>query len=176
MDIIFDIDGTLADAKHRVHLINDPANWVVVNGKPPRPDWGGFLDNEMVAQDIPIPQTWAIMRSLLINHARICFITGRPDSQRDMTWSWLTEMSCPIRYALSGYLNSYDYGRDQPKHRLLMRTSGDHRPSDVVKGELLQEARSLGYVPTMAFEDRIQDTAMWRREGLLYLQVAEGNY
>ena len=33
-----------------------------------------------------------------------------------------------------------------------------------------------GYDPRLVFEDRKEDTAMWRDEGLLCCQVAEGDY
>ena len=60
MDVVFDIDGTLADARHRLHFIkapdmqsHDPSeNW--------RPDWDSFLSEEQVMQDVPIgkARTW----------------------------------------------------------------------------------------------------------------------
>lgn len=157
-DVIFDIDGTLADANHRIHFIKDPSRWV---GVPPRPDWGGFLDNSLVSKDTYIPETWFLMDLLFEAGSRILFITGRPESQREMTWKWLS---------------SFRPHLDHNYNRLYMRKTGDHRPSDIVKGELLDRAIADGFDPKMVFEDRIQDTAMWRSKGLRCFQVAEGDY
>ena len=52
----------------------------------------------------------------------------------------------------------------------------DGRKSPAVKREGLIEALKDGYDPMLVFEDRKEDTAMWRAEGLLCCQVAEGNY
>lgn len=59
---------------------------------------------------------------------------------------------------------------------LYMRKAQDRRPSHVIKGELLEQAREEGYDPQLVFEDRKDDTAMWRAKGILCCQVAEGNY
>ena len=169
MDIVFDIDGTLADATHRLHYIKDPASWKSINGKPPSPDWKSFLSDEQVIQDAPMPQTWEVLHGLLAQGNRAIFITGRSQAQEALTWYWLTQM-CDVRRPAAEYLIRY------PEHKIFMRAIGDNRPSHIVKRELLNRARELGYNPKMAFEDRIDDTFMWRQEGLLCAQVAEGNY
>lgn len=172
-DVIFDIDGTLANADHRVHLILDPAHWVARNGGPPKPDWGGFLDNSLVKLDSPIPETWAIMEALLIQKHRVIFITGRPLNQQSLTWHWLTDTYCPVRNKSAGMLmkQNASFGR-----MLYMRPESDRRSSAITKAEGLACAREEGWNPTFVFEDRIQDTLMWREQGLRCLQVAEGNY
>lgn len=172
MDVIFDIDGTLANAEHRLHHIKDPAFW---KGVPPRPDWDTFLSDELVALDTPILQTWMLMLHILeSNKNRVLFITGRKESSREMTVSWLMNKDCPIRHSAVSYLHLI--GWPNPVPTLYMRKDGDRRPSHDVKRELLNQARADGYNPTLVFEDRTNDTAMWRSEGLLCCQVAEGNY
>lgn len=172
MDIIFDIDGTLADASHRLHLIKDMAHWVSVDGQPPKPDWETFLSDEMVAKDSPIPQTWETLLALLcVPDNRILFITGRPDSQRETTLAWLMDDACDLRQDFCDHMHW-----EETVPVLYMRKTGDHRPSYIVKEELLQRARKDGYTPQLVFEDRKDDTEMWRRNGLLCCQVAEGNY
>lgn len=173
MDVIFDIDGTLADVSHRLHLIKDMAHWVSTDGQLPKPNWEAFLSDEMVAKDSPIYQTWRTMASLMETGSRVIFITGRPESQRPTTWDWLTTDSCEIRCNATGYLRTYPFGSASC---LYMRKTGDRRPSHIVKEELLQRARKDGYTPQLVFEDRKDDTEMWRRNGLLCCQVAEGNY
>ena len=73
MDVIFDIDGTLASADHRLHLIN-------AHGAK---DWETFLSPEMVDQDTPILETWLLMRLLMEAGHDIIFITGRAEKTRD---------------------------------------------------------------------------------------------
>lgn len=167
LDVVFDIDGTLANAEHRLHFIKDTAYFV---GDPLKPNWDAFLSTEQMMSDAPIPQTWAIMEGLISEGARIIFITGRPERERASTWEWLTEEDCECRHYPSRYLIA------NTSNRLYMRSDGDRRPSSVTKEECLMRARKDGLNPTLVFEDRKDDTEMWRRNGLLCCQVAEGNY
>jgi hypothetical protein len=172
MDVIFDIDGTLADATHRLHFIKDTAHWVSKPGRLPGPDWDTFLSDEQVAKDAPIAPIWGAMNALLRTGHRILFITGRKESTRAMTTEWLLDWSCPVRRHAAIRL------RPVPNitPSIYMRSDGDRRPSEVVKEEGLMRARADGFNPVMVFEDRDTDTAMWRRNGLLCCQVADGSY
>lgn len=65
MDIIFDIDGTLADATHRLHFItnpNPPTSIFDVHKHPERfqfeKDWDSFLADDQVAKDDAIGPMW----------------------------------------------------------------------------------------------------------------------
>lgn len=174
MDVIFDIDGTLANAEHRLHHIKDPTYW---RGVPPRPDWDTFLSDELVGLDDAIPQTWAILEAFLNNPGvRLIFITGRKESTRQMTVSWFSDKDCPHRAGSAWYWEERQGSGGIVGPVIYMRKNGDRRPSSTVKRELLNQARADGYNPTLVFEDRADDTAMWRSEGLLCCQVAEGNY
>lgn len=174
MDVIFDIDGTLANAEHRLHLINDTAFWVSTDGKPAKPDWETFLSDEMVAKDTPILQTWKMLMALLdAEHARILFITGRPEAQYKTTLAWLRDRTCEHRRYFAEY---WHHCPTSHTPALYMRKNGDRRASHIVKEESLHKAIAGGFNPTLVFEDRKDDTAMWRRNGLLCCQVAEGNY
>lgn len=175
MDVVFDIDGTLADATHRLHFINDMQHWAQPEGKLPRPDWESFLADEHVGKDEPIPQTWKLMHLLLKEgNTRVIFITGRKESTRAMTEKWLTT-KCKVRAPAVSYMELRAWP-NSPCPRVYMRADGDRRPSYVSKEENLQRARADGFNPTLVFEDRADDTAMWRRNGLLCCQVAEGNF
>lgn len=110
---------------------------------------------------------------LMAGRNRILFITGRPHIQRETTFRWLTDTSCPIRAEAALLISKANYIRFP---QLYMRTTGDRRQSHIVKEELLHQAIQDGYKPTLVFEDRADDTAMWRRNGLRCFQVAEGNY
>lgn len=172
MDVVFDIDGTIADNTHRLRFIKDMDHWIVANGKVPKPNWDAFMDDGQVAMDAAIPQTWGLMASLLRDGHQIIFITGRPDRQRELTLSWIFDAEHKNLPDKVWY--SVQYFRTDIS--LYMRETGDRRPSHVVKQELLHQARKDGYNPTMAFEDRESDAAMWRAEGLLCCRLAEGTF
>lgn len=176
MDIIFDIDGTLADATHRLHFIKAPNMPAHDPSEEWRPNWDMFLSDEMVAKDKPIGPVWRILdrytsdyRGHIDNRPgfdRILFITGRKESSREMTREWLNahaKVHCTRPNAVD----------DAP---LFMRSENDRRPSHMVKRDILHMARQHGYDPLLVFEDRADDTRMWREEGLICCQVAEGNY
>lgn len=177
MDVIFDIDGTLANAEHRLHFITDPDK---------AKDWENFLSDEQVANDAPIDQIWTVLHALASARHKILFITGRPARQRKLTIDWLMpialvelERKMPSRRPHPRILLAqYWADRSTHKHlpRLYMRADGDRRPSHIVKQELLYQARSDGFAPKIVFEDRKDDAAMWRKQGLICCQVAEGDY
>lgn len=177
MDVIFDIDGTLADATHRLPLIKDPALWV---GTPPKPDWETFLADDNVAKDAPIPETFQLLETMLSlsGDYRVIFITGRNETTREMTYNWLRgDRKCPARSGANYWWELRSHAKGHEVGPIIyMRKEGDRRPSHVVKEELLQQARMDGFDPKLVFEDRADDTAMWRRNGLICAQVAEGKY
>ena len=174
MDVIFDLDGTLADPSHRLHFINDPAYF-----KPGgitrdlKPDWDSFLSDEQMAKDEPIVQTWNVLESLVEQCHRVIFITGRYERSRAMTEAWLNPPHCFLRTEAMITLMRRQYLKRLP---IYMRADGDRRSSSVVKQEGLMRARADGYDPVLAFEDRKDDVKMWRRNGLLCCQVAEGHF
>ena len=170
MDVIFDIDGTLADATHRLHFIKNTKFFVSKGDGLCKPNWESFLSDEQVAKDAPIPETWNLLTKFLISdRERVIFITGRSDKTSDMTEEWLCDTTCNVRSAAAWLLIEFGI-------TLYMRKEGDRRESHVVKRELLQQARADGFNPKLAFEDRRSEARMWREEGLLCCHVAEGDY
>jgi FMN phosphatase YigB (HAD superfamily) len=146
MDIIFDLDGTLADCSHRLHFIQSkPKNWKAF-----------FAGME---HDTPIKPTIDILRNLYPQN-RIIFCTGRPDTHYNETFSWLH------KHVVTWYGDLWLY----------MRAKGDGRPDYEVKLDLLSTMRADGFDPKVAFEDRDQVVDMWRRNGLICYQVAKGTY
>ena len=155
--VIFDLDGTLADCKHRLHHIEQ------------RPkDWPAFF--EAMVDDAPkeelawlfraIRNSKAPTRSVLETEAQfpvpvIC--TGRPDNYREATQAWL------LRHSLL-------------PRSLYMRSEGDYREDDIVKRELLAQIIRDGYDPVLVIEDRNRVVNMWRDEGLTCLQCAPGDF
>jgi len=146
MDIICDIDGTVADCSHRLHWIRSkPKNWKAF--------FAGAMDDKPILEMI-------VTINALKNENRIIFCTGRSESNRNVTSDWLATYVgewtklCPI----------------------YMREDGDYRHDDIVKEELLVKIRKAGYEPTLAFDDRDRVVAMWRRNHIRCFQVADGNF
>lgn len=149
MDVIVDIDGTLADITHRLHLIAKP-----------KPRWPEFFD--ACDGDAPIKTVLKMVHSIRRGEPspgmenRLIFCTGRPEHTRGKTRYWLHKQS------LNG--------------PLYMRADGDFREDSIIKRELLVRIREDGYDPVLAIDDRKRVVDMWRAEGLVCAQVAEGEF
>ena len=95
MDIIFDIDGTLADITHRRHHVeNKPKNFAAFQA-------AAHLD--------PVHQPIAIMARCLgsLFAHRIILCSGRGEQERPVTEAWLEKHQIPYRgtlYACRGRL------------------------------------------------------------------------
>jgi len=77
---IFDIDGTIANAEHRVHHL-----------KGPKKNWEEFLS--LAHKDKPIQDTIDMMNHLHDDYI-ICLITGRSEETRRSTEDWLVRHGC----------------------------------------------------------------------------------
>ncbi len=73
---IFDIDGTLADCRHRLHYIQ---------GK--KKDYDAFYG--ALSQDSPIWATIDLTRVLFSPETDILVVSGRPSNYRELTLKWL---------------------------------------------------------------------------------------
>lgn len=152
MIYIFDLDGTLANADHRLHLIHQ-AN----------PDWDGFF--KACVNDAPIKPMQRLFNSLAsLNDVRIW--TGRNESVREATLRWLQ--------ANTFYMtpSTKRLGKDA----LLMRPANSRIADDVLKERWLHELRKTYDGPIMAFEDRKRVVDMYRRNGVQCLQVVDGDF
>lgn len=152
MDVIFDIDGTIADNTKRLHHIE---------GK--KKDWDSFYGT--VENDDVIGPVVQVLRRFACTYTdRIVLCTGRPERSREGTMKWWNEG------------NLYRSGIYTKPSALYMRADSDYRPDVVVKRELYQRMLDDGYSPELVFEDRTRCVDMWRELGLTCLQVAEGDY
>lgn len=149
---VIDIDGTLANAEHRLHLIKQEPK-----------DWDKFLDPKMVDRDQPIWPIIRITNSLYQQGAHICLCSGRNETTRASTTLWLSK-----------YFVSY--------HALLMRPKNDRRADYIVKLELLQKylneapLSDQDRIVETIFEDRKVVVDAWRAAGYHCCQVADGDY
>jgi len=142
--ICIDIDGTLSDPTHRREH--------VTGGKK---EWKQFFDK--MGDDAP--NKGVCFLASLVSHADLgvpVFVcTGRPEEYRSITEDWLEEHTGNLRSAKD----------------ILMRPSGDYRPDTVVKREMLDKIRALGYEPILVIDDRPSVVDMWRAEGIEVLQA-----
>jgi phosphoglycolate phosphatase-like HAD superfamily hydrolase len=117
-------------------------------------DWRAFF--AACDRDEPIYHICELQRVLAYCEPMV-LVSGRSDECRAATEQWLSDNG--IRF-----------------NALYMRKAGDHRPDDIVKGELLDQALADGWKPLMAFDDRDRVVAMWRERGIPCAQVAEGDF
>ena len=135
-DVIFDIDGTIADLTHRLHYVTTkPKNWPAFN--------------KAISNDVPIWQVIEILFSLKNDGWRIILCSGRSEDSRQDTIDWLI-----------------DYGIWDKVESLYMRKSKDYRADNIIKEELLDQILIDGFVPVLVFDDRKRVVDMWRRRGL----------
>lgn len=87
----------------------------------------------------------------------IIAISGRPEQARPLTEKWLD-------------------AHDIPFDALLLRADGDNRADAVVKEDAFRALVAPRYSVLGVVDDRTKVVRMWRRLGLICLQVAEGDF
>jgi hypothetical protein len=123
--LILDIDGTIANGEHRVHLID---------GTPE--GWTKFLSPELVKKDAPIVKAQKCIAKLIkIPNIEIVFLTGRNEGLRTVTNSWIRKHF--------GIYNA----------TLIMRPLGDERTPTEYKSGQLRVLRKIYKCSWMAFDD-----------------------
>jgi hypothetical protein len=140
MIVVFDLDGTIADCSHRLHYIEGAS-----------PDWEAFQD--MIWKDSPILPMVELWRALDADVNTIIVCSGRPESARNATLTWL---------------KSYELRFDA----VHLRPEGDYRPAHIVKEKMLRKISDKeGALPALVFEDDELCVNMWRRNGILCCHV-----
>jgi phosphoglycolate phosphatase-like HAD superfamily hydrolase len=79
--VLVDLDGTLADVKHRLHFIRGP-----------KKNWKQFF--KKMSEDPPVDEVVQWVRELAEDHS-IVVITGRPEEYRKPTTAWLDKHKVP---------------------------------------------------------------------------------
>lgn len=113
--VLVDIDGTLADVRHRLHHIKAPG----------RKDWKAFF--EAMDRDTPVPEIVQWVRELeKENH--IVVLTGRPEEYRARTERWLKAQGVPFEKLVMrprgdhrpDYVVKAEVLRDIPQERIAL--------------------------------------------------------
>lgn len=167
--VIFDLDGTLADVRHRRHHVQKEAmrhkcclnpdcadchgNNVII--EPQAPDWDSW--NAEMHLDLPngcVIEMFNYHRSI---GDQIIICTGRFRKFNEVTLRWLKENNII-------------------PNMLFMRPDGNYDSDYIVKKEMLEHIRGLGIYPHLSYDDRDSVVKMWREQGLTCFQVSEGPF
>lgn len=182
---IFDLDGTLADCRHRLAWIttppcphclgevraDNPAGVALgatcpvcgVTGQDPdfKKNYRAFY--QACVHDSPIWPMIQLLRSLLLSGAEVEIWTGRSDEVYSQTLDWLRHHT--------------QLGRDQLCRMITMRQRGDFTPDYRLKeGWLDSLAPTKRCRLAAAFEDRQRVVDMWLANGVLCLQAPPDSF
>lgn len=147
MNIVFDLDGTLADCRHRVHFVTGEEK-----------NWDSFY--AACGSDDPIwPIVYAFKACLVAGH-RVEIWSGRREDMRSTTYVWFKRHGISLEGVAA----------------LRMRPKDDHSEDCDLKRSWLKAAMAADQKPDLVFEDRQQVVDMYRAEGILVAQVAEGKF
>lgn len=101
---VIDLDGVVADVRHRLPMIEQTPK-----------DWDGFF--EACSLDPVLPEGLEMITRLAQDH-QIIYLSGRPESCRESTTTWLTKVGAP-------------------PGQLILRAAHDRRPARIAKVEML---------------------------------------
>lgn len=147
MNIVFDLDGTLANCEHRQHMISDVARREFEAAA-----WEKFF--RACTNDLPIQPIINVLTGMVDAGHEVSIWTGRSEIVRAETVEWL--------HKYVGFVPP-----------LRMRPENDFTPDSILKHRWLMLAE---VVPDLVFEDRKGVVEMFRKYGIQCVQVAEGNY
>jgi len=143
---VFDLDGVLANADHRQHLLTPKPGQ--------RKNWKRFF--EKAGEDLLIEEV-AALTVLLDDSLQRVLLTARPTTIRDLTVDWLGRHS--IRWDL-----------------LVMRRDGDYSPSPDAKRHAVEQLRDHGFQLLLAFDDDRRNVDMFHSVGVRCLYIHSGYY
>jgi len=155
MKVIFDLDGTLSDASHRIPMLEKLDADERMKKAIGNEVWEAFYLASI--KDAPIIPMIETLNAFYATGAMIEIWTGRSDFVRDQTEVWLRH-------------NGID-----PILLRNMRPHGDHISDKELKRGWLLELRHSAW-PDLVFEDRARVVQMWRGEGIRCCQVDVGDF
>lgn len=146
MNIIVDIDGTIAGPEQRLHYIQGENK-----------DWDAFYEESV--NDCAIYPNIDIVNTLSEEHT-IIFLTGRSEQYRKITEYWIEVRHLPFIYENLFMRADDDYRPDFEVKKEIYET------------KILPKFGKVDLV----LEDRDQVVKMWRELGITCWQVQEGSY
>lgn len=119
--------------------------------------WDLFEREESILKDLPnkpIVELWHVLH-MSNNYVMMAF-SGRQRFLYDATLQWFNNHNILV------------------PHRLYMRQTGDNRKDAIIKKEFLDEVGKENIL--FVVDDRQQVVDMWRANGIMCLQCADGKY
>lgn len=154
MKVVFDLDGTLANAEKRVNQYLVCPKMGYPHKRVDKIDWDAFF--EACDEDEPIVPNLAVLHALYDAGHKVEIWTGRSDMVRVKTEQWLLMHGVPQSVIAS----------------MRMRPYKDHQPDDTLKSYWMDIAGT----PDLVFEDRDRVIKMYREAGVTVHQVAPGAF
>ncbi len=157
INVIFDLDGTLADCEHRRHHVSGS-----------KKDWKSFFDG--CDDDEVIEPVAKLLRYYRNNpEYQVWILSGRMGDvgTRAKTFKWLADNNLSPCFS--------NYMCDIAEH-FYMREDGDYRSDAEVKREMID---NIGLTPEnteLCFDDRDCMVAAYRGWGFTCFQVAGGDF
>ena len=146
--VICDIDGTIA--------------WM--QGRYP-------YDLNKVQEDKVDPRLRQLLYYIFNAGVEVIFLSGREGTARCKaeTMEWL-------KANIEGYERNKMSSYGGIKFELFMRNANDYRPDEIIKKEIYEREIKGKYDIICVFDDRNKVVDMWREEGFLCCQVADGDF
>jgi hypothetical protein len=144
--VVFDLDGVLANADHRQHLLAPKPGQ--------RKNWKRFFER---AGDDALIEELARLTLLLDPNLNRVLLTARPTTIQTITVEWLE------RFHIAWDL-------------LVMRPEGVYSTSPVAKREAVDELRSFGFELLLAFDDDRRNVDMFHDAGVPCIYIHSGYY
>ena len=143
---MFDVDGVLANADHRQHLLEPKPGQ--------RKDWKRLFER---AGDDALIEEVARLTLLIDSSLQRVLLTARPTTIQDITVDWLD------RFHIAWDL-------------LVMRPAGEYAPSPVAKKVAVDELRAHGFELLLAFDDDRRNVDMFHAAGIPCIYIHSGYY
>lgn len=125
-----------------------------LNSKPK--NWEAFFKG--MINDEPNTPIIEIYNALAMTHKfSMLIVSGRPDKYIEESKSWL-------------YKNNIKFDA------IYMRKTNDRRNDSLVKKDILDEILSNGFNVVLSVDDRTSVVNMWRQNGIVCLQCADGDF
>ena len=137
-----------------------PTCWIVdVDGTLALLDGRDPYETVALGNDLPNQPVIQVVRALAYHPDvdAIVVVSGRQERSRKVTLDWLEDHGIPF-------------------NELHMRPTGDNRPDQMIKEEILDVQLLPRYEVVGVLDDRQKVVDMWRRNGLTCFQVAPGDF
>lgn len=148
--VLCDLDGTLADIKHRLNFVRD-----LPEGQ--KKDWKSFFEG--IPGDSVRTEVMDMLTDFEDKGHEIILVSARPDNYREETEAWLEKIFKGYRLWTT----------------LIMRRAGDRRPDTETKQQILDTYfKKNSYPIHCVIDDRPSVIEMWRGNGIDVIDVGTG--